>query len=109
MSTTEANSLLGNLLDNAVEGAEAYPGKNCYVSLEITWERGIYIIKVTNTGEPLSREILERMFEKHYTTKEGNSGLGLSIAKEIADKYSGSIDVHFCNNEVVCTVQIPEK
>lgn len=109
LSTMETNSLLGNLLDNAIEAAENYSKAHRTVRLEISREPGKYIFTVANTGKPIPRETIEKMYDLNYTTKENNRGLGLSIVKEIIDKYSGKIDFVHCDNENIFTVHIPYK
>ncbi|MBF7084640.1 GHKL domain-containing protein [Desulfallas sp. Bu1-1] len=56
LSTMEANSLLGNLLDNAIEAAAAYTGAHRSVRLEITRQPGEYVFTVANTGDPIPPE-----------------------------------------------------
>ena len=104
-----ANSLLGNLLDNAIEAASAYAGAHRCVRLEITREPGEYIITAANTGDPINPEILERMYEPDYSTKKNNQGLGLTIVKEILDKYSGRVTVEHASDETIFSVHIPDK
>ena len=52
-------------------------------------------IKITDTGEGMSNEIIERVFEPFFTTKSvgKGTGLGLSIVHGIVKKYSGFIKV----------------
>jgi len=109
LSTMEANSLLGNLLDNAIEAAAAYTGADRSVRLEITKAPGKYIFTVANTGDPIPPEIHKRMYEPHFGTKKGNQGLGLAIAKEIVDKYSGRLIVEHAGGETIFSVHMPDK
>lgn len=107
LTVMEANSILGNLLDNAIEAAADHSQAERHVRLEIAHETGEYIFTVANTGEPISQEILDRMYEPRYTTKEKHNGLGLSIIKETVEKYTGTIDVDNHDHETVFTVHIP--
>lgn len=109
LSTMEANSLLGNLLDNAIEAAAAYAGAHRSVRLEITREPGEYVFTVANTGDPIPPETRDRMYEPHFSTKKSNQGLGLTIVKEIVDKYSGRVTVEHAGNETIFSVHIPDK
>ncbi|WP_245779761.1 sensor histidine kinase [Desulfoscipio geothermicus] len=109
LSTMEANSLLGNLLDNAIEAAAAYTGAHRSVRLEITREPGEYIFTVANTGDPIPPETRDRMCELHYSTKKSNQGLGLTIVKEIVDKYSGRLTVEHAGGETIFSVHIPNQ
>jgi signal transduction histidine kinase len=52
-------------------------------------------VKFSDTGPGIPDEIRERIFEPFFTTKDIGQGvgLGLSISREIAESYDGSIDV----------------
>ncbi len=108
LSTMEANSLLGNLLDNAIDAVVAYAGERRLVRLEISREPGEYVFTVANTGDPIPAETRDRMYEPHYSTKENNRGLGLTIVKEIVDKYSGRVTMEHTGDETIFSVYIPD-
>jgi len=97
----EVNSLLGNLLDNGIEAVAAYAGARRSVRLEITREPGEYLFAVANTGDPIPSEIRDRIYEPHYSTKKSNQGLGLTIVREIVDKYSGRVTIEHTGNETI--------
>ena len=50
-------------------------------------------IQVENTGEPISNEVLSRIFEPFYTTKPNGTGLGLAISRNIARVHGGDLVV----------------
>ena len=50
-------------------------------------------ISFTDTGEGMAPEVLRRIFEPFYTTKEGGTGLGLAIAQKIIESHGGRIEV----------------
>lgn len=59
-------------------------------------------LTITNWGEEIDPENRARIFEPFYrdkNTKEKGVGLGLSIAKEIADRHNIMIDVKSCSGE----------
>ena len=55
--------------------------------------KGRVVIDIFNTGEPISIEDGERVFNPFFTTKPGGIGLGLSIAQQIVSAHGGNIRV----------------
>ncbi len=85
--------VMTNLLSNAIKFTE--PGGAVSVACE--WENDRVIIEVTDTGEGIHEEFLERIFQKFqqaesaaHKAKEG-TGLGLTIAKAIVEEHGGTI------------------
>lgn len=109
LSPLEASSLLGNLIDNALDAVENDVGEHRWVKVMVDLERGSYVITVTNAGKPASPDIRESIFKPGFTSKKGHSGLGLSIVRDIAAKYGGSVDVSGDDEETTFTVKIPLK
>lgn len=87
--------LLVILLDNAIK----YSNINGTIDLSIYKESDRGIIKVFNTGEPIPKESIPRIFDRFYrvdkarSRESGGNGLGLSIAKSIIDSNEGTISV----------------
>ncbi len=56
---------------------------------------GVFLrIDFKDEGKGISREHRDRIFERHFTTKESGTGLGLSIADRIVAAHRGFIEVH---------------
>jgi signal transduction histidine kinase len=87
--------LILNLLDNAIKHTPE--GGSVAVSLAVTgsWVR----IVVSDTGAGIPEEAIPHVFERFYrvdktrSRADGGSGLGLSIAKCVAEAHAGSIDL----------------
>jgi two-component system NtrC family sensor kinase len=60
-------------------------------NFEIRNPQSAIVIEVTDTGEGIPPENLERIFEPFFTNKEGGTGLGLAIARQIAADHGGSL------------------
>jgi signal transduction histidine kinase len=54
---------------------------------------GRAVIDVIDTGSGISAEKQAQIFQAYYSTKRGGTGLGLAMAKRIAEEHGGSIDV----------------
>lgn len=88
--------LLMLILDNAIKYTES--GKNVYYMQD---DDGNIIIK--DEGQGISEESLPHIFERFYRQKKGiesgSSGMGLAIAKEIANRHHIEIQVNSVVNE----------
>ena len=91
--------LLLNLVDNAIK----YTPRGGKVELSLAKEDGWAIISISDTGIGIPKEDLPHIFERFYrvdkarSRMQGGSGLGLSIAKWIADAHDAVLKV---NSEV---------
>ena len=50
-------------------------------------------IRIQDTGIGIPREIIDKIFDPYYTTKQQGSGLGLAICHSIINKHDGHISV----------------
>jgi two-component system, sporulation sensor kinase E len=87
---TELRKLFLNLIINAVEASE--PGS----SIELRTRRNgsdDVLVDIVDQGSGMDAETQRRLFEPFYTTKEKGTGLGMAIAKQIAELHSGDLMV----------------
>ncbi len=78
------------LLNLAINALQAMPGGG---RLVIRAERTALgaVIEVSDTGEGIPPEHRENIFEFHFTTREGGSGLGLPICRQLVEEAGGRI------------------
>ena len=87
--------LLLNLVDNGIK----YTPPGGQVTLSLKREDGRASLRVADTGIGLSPEDQERVFQRFYRSTEarsggqGGAGLGLCIARSIAEAHGGKIEV----------------
>jgi len=86
--------LFANLLDNAVRYTPA--GGSVWVEVSRTEDEAL--VTVRDTGPGISPQDIKHIFEPFYRAKAQKgipgTGLGLPIAKRIAEAHGGRIDVH---------------
>ncbi len=49
------------------------------------------LIEISDDGQGIPNDDLERIFEFYYTTKDQGTGLGLSIAQRVIHQHGGSL------------------
>lgn len=90
---TEITQVIVNLLNNA---CDAVAGKeSSWAKLELEVTDTLAKIYVTDSGLGIPQEIVDRLMEPFFTTKEPGkgTGLGLSISIGIAEAHNGSLTI----------------
>lgn len=64
-------------------------------------------IEISDSGPKIPSEILEKVFEPLFTTKEKGTGLGLSSCRNIIEQHGGTISAK--NNPTTFTIILPKK
>jgi heavy metal sensor kinase len=83
------------LIDNAVK----YTPSGGAVKVELTEEGGFVVVSVTDTGIGIAKGDLAHVFDRFWradkarSREQGGAGLGLSIAKWVAEAHQGSLSV----------------
>ncbi|MFD7160363.1 sensor histidine kinase [Kribbella sp. NPDC059898] len=86
-------TVVGNLLDNAIEAARGGPAPRKVEFRAATTADAVDLI-VTNTGAELGSVELAHMFERGWTTKaEPGHGLGLVLVRSTVERWQGSLMV----------------
>ena len=97
-----------NLLDNAIRAVEDRGEEGVVrVSTSIV-EDGQVAVSVSDNGSGISNDLMDRIFDPYFSTRESGTGLGLAIAQRIMEEHGGRLD---CApgpmGGAVFTIQIP--
>jgi CitB family two-component system sensor histidine kinase MalK len=85
-------TILGNLIDNSIEALMGCKEKKVQVEL-LPIENNTFSIKVSDTGSGMNEEVQELVFEKGFSTKGDNRGVGLYLVLEATKKLDGKITI----------------
>jgi len=81
-----------NLLLNALHAVEGRENAKIILLARLDG-RSRTIIQVKDNGSGISKENMDKVFIPFYSTKEGGSGIGLSLSRQIMRLHNGTIGV----------------
>ncbi len=85
-----------NLLKNAIQAIESEKdsGKEGHIHIRAYCnEAEAVLIEISNNGPAIPQDIAEHIFIPFFTTKEGGSGIGLSISRQIMRLSGGNLSL----------------
>ena len=80
-----------NIILNAFH---AMQGKGGCVFIKTYSENSNIIVEISDEGGGIPRHILSNIFEPYFTTKDGGTGLGLTLTYKVIKEHSGDIQVY---------------
>jgi signal transduction histidine kinase len=81
---------LDNLIRNAIEACEE--GDGIKVSFELMDDEAL--ILVVDNGGGMKENVLQKLFDPFFTTREDGTGLGMSNVRKFVEAMDGSIEVN---------------
>ncbi len=103
--------ILGTFLDNAIQDMVA-SGQKEFLYIEVKDDMGIRI-RIANPHEKMKHSQLQKLFEKGYSTKGEDRGIGLYHVKKLAYRYKAELMVENCdidNRNYICfSLQLRKK
>lgn len=88
---------LSQVIDNLLANARSFSPADGIITLCLSAEEGMAIITIEDQGPGIPEGKAEKIFERFYTERPSgeefgrHSGLGLSIARQIAEAHGGSL------------------
>lgn len=91
------DKMLSNLISNAIKYARSE------VKISLKQQQDHFIFRVSNDGELISEDMHEKIFEPFFRTPTAygtiGTGLGLALAKSLADMHGGKLYLEVENRE----------
>jgi len=104
----EFHEIVSNLIQNAYDATPS-DGR---VSVRLGGDAQTATIEVEDTGEGMSKEVVDKVFSPFFTTKEPGRGMGMgtTIVYRLVKKYGGTIDINSEEGVGTCfTVALPRQ
>ena len=96
---------LRNIFTNAIEAIQ----KKGVISISLSRQNKKLKLVIQDTGPGIDEDMLNRIFEPYFSTKDVGTGLGLPIAKKIIEDHDGSIEASSKENKgSTITIRLPE-
>jgi len=104
ISDKDINSVLSNLLDNAIEAAEPVKEER-WIDIMIKSMNEMLIIKIRNAHN----NVIQKRGRKFLTNKPDKKihGLGIDIVKDVVSKYDGYININYDDHEFEVLLGMP--
>lgn len=87
----QIEQVLINLLKNAREAC--FRKSDAQIEIELTQTAEGSILTVSDNGEGILPDVIDKIFVPFFTTKPSGSGIGLSLCKQIMNLHGGTISV----------------
>jgi signal transduction histidine kinase len=97
-------SVFNNILLNAIHAIGNEAGQ---IKIRLSQEQNKAIIEFENSGSNIPKDVLLKIFEPLFSTKEKGTGLGLVSCKNIIERHGGTITAS--SDPVVFRILIPIK
>lgn len=109
MSSWELSTVIGNVLDNAIE-AVMERSSDRTIHLELQENEKSFIFKISDNGLPIKESDIHKIYDAGFSTKHKDvRGFGLYVVRKIINKYHGKISVSSYNGMTTFTLFLPKK
>lgn len=102
--------LLIQMLDKLVDNAVDFSADGATIVIALGRSDGMYRLSVSNPGPPLPERMQTQLFDSMISLRQGDDqhlGLGLYVAKLIAEGHGGKIEARNTDGGVILIVTLP--
>jgi two-component system CitB family sensor kinase len=94
-SSTDVGTVLGNLVDNAVDASVSVGGTSVDVDLRL--DDDVVHLSVADTGAGVPPELVGQIFRRGWSSKASTAegrGVGLALVQVVCERRGGAVTVH---------------
>ncbi|MFN3566216.1 MAG: ATP-binding protein [Burkholderiaceae bacterium] len=103
----QIGAVLGNLLANAIEAVVTVDPPRAIEVRALRSGDGQVRIEVEDSGPGVALEVRDRLFQPMATSKPGGMGLGLAMARTIAQRHGGSLWFDASRSKTTFCLELP--
>ena len=93
-SKAEIQLLLTKVIENAVHAVQEQAHADGAISIDTEQRDDSILVRVIDNGVGISADSQERVFRPFYSSRDGATGIGLSLAHHLAAQYEGGIEIN---------------
>lgn len=110
LPSTALNTIVGNLLDNSIENLNFSDAEEKSINLIIFYDSTKFFLNISDTGSGIQQNLINKIFDKGFSTKGSGRGTGLFIVKDLVEANNGNIQVESeLNKGTIFTITIENK
>lgn len=104
---------LAQIIANLISNVEKYAASGAWLRLESAWSNDQLVVKVSDRGPGIPEKDRERLFQpferltNHLNEGNTGTGLGLTIARDLAERMGGTLTIDHEDNKNILVLQIP--
>ncbi len=108
MRPTQISQVILNLLNNSHDAISNCQNK--WIKVLTSIDNNMLYIRIIDSGNGIREDVLNKMMEPFYTTKEfgKGTGLGLSISKSIIESHNGKFYYELYNGNTSFVIVLPK-
>jgi signal transduction histidine kinase len=103
---SELSQVLMNFIKNSKDAFDEIDMKGKYIKISAKESGNSVFINIEDNAGGIKKEILSKIFEPYFTTKNSGTGIGLYISKMLIENMHGEIFVESNGNNTIFTLKV---